>query len=57
MVKVLYCKVELKQNMLNSDLVTFELWDEELFTVTKNQPKSAINIADVYWQGLDSIFY
>ena len=43
--------------MLNSDLVTFELWDEELFTVTKNQPKSAINIAEVYWQGLDSNCY
>ena len=56
MMKVLYCQVELKQNMLNSDLVTFELWDEKLFTITKYQPKSAINIAEVYWQGLDSNF-
>ena len=57
MVKVLYCKVELKQNMLNSDLVAFELWDQKLFTITQNQPKSAINIAEVYWQGLDSNCY
>ena len=57
MMKVLYCQVELKQNMLNSDLVTFELWDENFFTTGKNDPKSAINIAEVYWQGVDSNVY
>ena len=53
------CHVELKRNMLNSDRITFELWYEELFTtgLTKNQPKSAISIAEVYWQGLDSNFH
>ena len=55
--KLLYCQVQLKQNILNSDLVTFELWDEHFFTTGKNDPKSAINIAEVYWQGLDSNFY
>ena len=53
---LLYCQVNLKQNMLNSDLVTFELWDEHFLTTGKNDPKSAINIAEVYWQGLDSNF-
>ena len=50
----LYCQVELKQNMMNSDLVTFELWDEKLSTIAKNDLTSAISIAEVYWQGLDS---
>ena len=54
---LLYCQVDLKQNMLNSDLVTFELWDENFFTTGKNDPKSAINIAEVYWQGVDSNVY
>ena len=49
-----YCQVELKQNMMNSDLVTFELWDEKLSTIAKNDLTSAISIAEVYWQGLDS---
>ena len=40
--------------MMNSDLVTFELWDEGLFTSANNDLKSAISIAEVYWQGLDS---
>ena len=39
---------------MNSDLVTFELWDEGLFTSANNDLKSAISIAEVYWQGLDS---
>ena len=43
--------------MINSDLVTFELWDEELSTIAKNDLTSAISIAEVYWQGLDSNFH
>ena len=39
----------------NSDQITFELWDENLFSLTNRQPESVINIAQLYWQGMNQI--
>ena len=35
----------------NSDIVTFELWDETSFSIVGQKFQSAINIAGLYWQG------
>ena len=34
-------------------MVIFELWNEEPFTAVANAKKSGINVAELYWQGLD----
>ena len=34
-------------------MVNFELWDRNALTAANNNGKSAINIAELYWQGLD----
>ena len=37
-------------------MVIFENWIEKPFPKANHKPKSAINLADIYWQGMDSLF-
>ena len=37
----------------NLDMVNFELWERNALAGANNNGKSAINIAELYWQGLD----
>ena len=34
-------------------MVIFEDWIEKPFSKTNQEPESAINLAELYWQGLD----
>ena len=34
-------------------MVVFENWIEKPFSKAIQEPKSAINLAELYWQGLD----
>ena len=38
-------------------MVMFENWIESPYSRANDEPESAINLADLYWQGLDSKFY
>ena len=34
-------------------MIVFEDWIEEPFSMANQEPESAINLAELYWQGLD----
>ena len=36
-----------------SEMIVFEEWIEIPFSSANHEPESAINLADLYWQGLD----
>ena len=38
------------------DMIIFEQWIEPLFSTSIYKPDSAINLAELYWQGLDPDF-
>ena len=38
-------------------MVIFEDWIENWFAKTNHQSASAINLAQLYWQGSDTTFY
>ena len=40
-----------------SEMVIFEDWKENPFSKANHDLDSAINLADLYWQGLDSKLY
>ena len=34
-------------------MILFENWIDNPFSKARHEPKSAINLAELYWQGLD----
>ena len=38
-------------------MIVFEDWIEKTFLKTDQRPESAINLAELYWQGLDPDFH
>ena len=38
-------------------MIVFEDWIGEPFSKTNQEPESAINLAGLYWQGLDQDFH
>ena len=38
-------------------MIVFEDWIAEPFSKVNQEQKSAINLAELYWQGLDPDFY
>ena len=39
----------------NSDKINFELWADNMFSITNTQPESAISIGQLNWQGMNAI--
>ena len=39
----------------NSDNINFELWADNMFSITNTQPESAISIGQLNWQGMNAI--
>ena len=37
-------------------MIIFEKWNEKPFLRVDHEPESAINLAELYWQGLDPNF-
>ena len=38
-------------------MVIFEQWIEKPFSKANHEPESAINLAELYWQGMDPDFH
>ena len=37
-------------------MIVFEDWNEQSMSKASQEPESAINLAELYWQGLDPDF-